>query len=107
MVINNFMHQYGDTMIYTILMAVISYLGVVLKKFIDNCYNILVRKEVINTVCKAVEQLYGNSSSEDKFNKAMNIAIDMLKEKGVSIGDLELKMMIECSVNSLEKGENK
>ena len=89
---------------YTVLMAVISYFGVILKKILDDCYNVFIRKEVVSTACRAVEQLYSNSSGEDKFNYAMNIAKEMLNDKGISIGDLELKMLIECSVNKLGKG---
>lgn len=91
-------------MLYTVIMAVISYVGIFIKKFLDDTYKVLVKKETVNIVCKAVEQLYSECSGDEKLDKALSIAREMLQEKGISVGDLELRMLIECSVNSIEKG---
>ncbi len=102
MFISNFIKEYGNTMLYTVLMGVISYVGILIKKFLDDTYKYFVKKEIINVVCRAVEQLYGDCSGEEKLSNAINIAKEMFSEKGMVVGDLELRMMIECCVN--EKG---
>lgn len=100
--ISGFIKEYGNTMLYTVIMAVISYVGIVIKKFLDDTYKYFVKKETINIVCKAVEHLYGECSGEEKLNYATSIAKEMFADKGISIGDLELRMMIEYSI--CEKG---
>ena len=84
--ISGFIKEYGNTMLYTVIMAVISYVGIVIKKFLDDTY----------------KYLYGECSGEEKLNYAISIAKEMFADKGISIGDLELRMMIEYSI--CEKG---
>ncbi len=83
-------------------MAAISYVGIYIKKFLDNTYKFLVKKETVNIVCKAVEELYSECSGEEKLEKAMSIALEMLQDKNIKVGDLELRMLIECCI--YEKG---
>ena len=66
------MRQYGDTLVYTTLMAIFSYIGIYLKKMIENLYNERVKKEVVEVVCKAVNQVYSNLSGQEKLKKAMS-----------------------------------
>ena len=102
--INNFIQEYGNTILYTVIMAVISYVGILIKKFLDDTYIYFVKKETINIVCKTVEHLYSDCSGEEKLNKAMSIAKEMFIDKNIKIGDLELRLLLEYSVCSLDKG---
>jgi hypothetical protein len=105
MFINNFINQYGSTILYTILTTIISYLGLMLKKIIKTSYDNKIRKEVVEIVCKAVEQLYSDLSGEEKLNKAMESANEMLNEKGILTTDLELRMLIEWAVHSFKNNK--
>ena len=61
------------------------------------------KKDVINMVCRAINQVYPNLSGKEKLNKAIYNSHEILKEKGISITDLELRMYIESSVCCFNK----
>lgn len=65
------------------------------------------KKDVINMVCRAINQVYPNLSGKEKLNKAIYNSHEILKEKGISITDLELRMYIESSVCCFNKEKNK
>ena len=97
------MRQYGDTLVYTTLMAIFSYIGIYLKKMIENLYNERVKKEVVEVVCKAVNQVYSNLSGQEKLKKAMSNVTEILEEKNIFITELEIRLIIESTVNSFKK----
>ena len=107
MFINNFINRYGDTILYTIIMAIISYLGITIKRLITIIYQNREKKEVIEITCKATEQLYSNLTNEEKLNKTITNASLMLKEKGIAITNLELRMLIESTINTFNINKNK
>ena len=53
------------------------------------------KRKVVKTCCKAVEQLYKDLHGEEKYNKAVESIVAMLNEKGISITELEIKMLVE------------
>ena len=97
------MRQYGDTLVYTTLMAIFSYIGIYLKKMIENLYTERVKKEVVEVVCKAVNQVYGNLSGQEKLKKAMSNVTEILEEKKIFVTELEIRLIIESTVNSFKK----
>ena len=107
MFIKNFINQYGDKILYTIIMAIISYLGITLKRILSILYQNKEKKEIVQTSCKATEQLYSNLTSEEKLNKAITNASQMLKEKGIETTNLELRMLIESTVYSFKNNNQK
>lgn len=107
MFINNFINQYGDTILYTIITAIISYLGLTIKRLLSILYQNREKKEIVEITCKATEQLYKNLTSEEKLNKAITSASQLLSEKGIKTTNLELRMLIESTVNSLKSNNNK
>lgn len=48
----------------------------------------------------AIEQLYADLKGKEKLEKAKKNIIELLSEKGISINELELNMMIEEICNS-------
>ena len=93
-----FMGQYGMTILYTIVTAIFGYLGVVIKKLATKYINDSTKKSVAKTVVQAVEQLYKDIHGEDKLNKALDAASEMLTDKGITVTELELRMLIEAAV---------
>ena len=63
--------------------------------------NTKTKKDVVDTAIKAVEQLYTDIHGADKLAEAMKGATEMLAEKGITISELELKMLIEASLAEL------
>ena len=95
MFIDNFFNQYGTTILYTVIMGIISYLSNILKRYIKRKYQERNKKEIIEVVCKAVEQLYSTSSNEDKLTKIIDNATRILTDKGIIVSDVELVSLID------------
>ena len=102
-----FINTYGMQIIYTILTALAGYLGVVLKNLVDKYLADRTKRDVAETVVQAVEQIYKDLHGEDKLNKALSAAAEMLAEKGIHASDLELRMIIEAAVAEFNDAFNK
>lgn len=94
----SFISDYGPTILYTILTAIFAWLGVKIKMLADKYLNTKIKKDVARTVVQAVEQLYKDLHGEEKLNEALAAASSMLAEKGITVTDLELRMLIEAAV---------
>ena len=99
----NFFNEYGPTLLYAVLMAILSYAGLKLKSLLEEYLNVKTKKEVVKTVCEATDQLYGTLSGEEKLNKAVENTRQMLSEKGIKYTDLELRIYIESAVSCIKK----
>lgn len=97
-IINEFISMYGTTILYSILTALAGYLGVVVKRLYTKYINDKTKQDVAKTVVKAVEQIYKDLHGEEKYHKALESASEMLAEKGITISDLEMRMLIEAAV---------
>lgn len=94
----SFISVYGPPILYTVLTAVFAWLGVKIKTLVDKYLNNKIKKDVAHTIVKATEQLYKDLHGEEKLNKALSAASSMLSEKGITVTDLELRMLIEAAV---------
>ncbi len=93
-----FMAEYGTQIIYTVLTAIAGYIGVAVKNLYQKYINDQTKKSVVRTVVQGIEQIYKDLHGEEKLNKALEAASEMLTEKGISISEFEMKMMIEAAV---------
>jgi hypothetical protein len=96
--LQDFISCYGTTIIYTILTAIASYIGVKVKSIYEKYINDKTKKSVVETVCKAVNQMYDELNGEEKLNKAIENITQVLNEKDISISDIEIRMLIESTV---------
>ena len=99
----DFINQYGTTLLYTVLMAVISYIGLKAKKLSEEYIQDKTKKEDIKTVCEAVNQLYESLTGEEKLSKTIENSKQILSDKGIEINDLELRMYIESVIGCFKK----
>lgn len=104
--ISEFISTYGNEILYTILTATISFVGLKIKSSYDKCSNDRIKKQVVEDTVKYVEQIYKNLSSKKKFEKAKENVLELLNDKGISITDLELQVLIEAACNNLSKSSN-
>ncbi len=91
----------------TVLTGVFTYIGIVIKNKYTKYVNDKTKKDVVNTVVQAVEQIYKDLHGDDKLNKAIEGASEMLAEKGITVTEIELRYLIESAVNSLNEGFKK
>lgn len=102
-----FINEYGTTIIYTLLTAFAGYIGLWIKSLYTKYINDKTKKDVVATCVKAVEQLYKDLHGEDKYNEVVESASEMLALKGITISDLEIKMLIEAAVAEFNDAFNK
>lgn len=102
-----FISEYGTTILYAVLTALAGYIGIFAKKLYTKYVNDKTKQAVAKTVVQAVEQIYKDLHGEEKLNKALEAASEMLAEKGITITDLEMRMLIEAALaefnNAFEK----
>lgn len=96
--LKEFISEYGTTILYAILTALAGYLGIVIKRLYTKFVNDKTKQAVAKTVVQAIEQIYKDLHGEEKLNKALESMSEMLAEKGITITDLEMRMLIEAAV---------
>ena len=88
--------------------SVIAILFGVLGAKIKQTYNQKAQNEtvkvVVDNVVKWVQQVYYELEGPEKLQKALTEASTILKEKGITISETELDMMIESAVYGLKQG---
>ena len=90
--------------IVTLFGALATYLGNRIKQKYEEKINTETKQKIVKTCVNAVEQLYKDLKGEEKLEKAKENIVEMLNEKGLTITELELDMMIEEVVNGFNKG---
>ena len=107
-VIKTFLDQYLMTIIYAALTAIVGALGAIIKKKYTEWADSKTKKDVVKTVVYAVQQLYKDLDGEEKKKKAIEQIVAMLAEKGISITEIEIDLLIEACVaeakNAFEGG---
>ena len=93
-----FINTYGMQILYTILTAIAGWLGIVIKNLVQKYIDDKTKKDVAKSAVKFVEQVYKDLHGDEKLNEALTAASAMLAEKGITITDLELRVLIEAAV---------
>lgn len=102
-----FINSYGTQIIYTLVISIFGYLGIVAKTLAKNYFNDKTKKEVAKNAVQFVEQVYQNLHGQEKLDEAMNAASEMLAEKGITITALELRVLVEAAVAEFNKAFEK
>lgn len=94
-----FISTHGATIIYALLSAAATAIGAWIGRIYKEKINDETKRKIVKTCCKAVKQLYKDIDGAAKYDKAVEAIVAMLAEKGITITDLEIKMLIEevCS----------
>lgn len=105
--IKMFISEYGTQIMYVVMVGVFGYLGVQAKAIADKYLNDKTKRAVAKTVVQAVEQVYKDLHGEEKLDKALESASEMLAEKGITVTELEMRMLIEAAVAEFNKAFEK
>lgn len=100
-IIKEFIETYGVSILYTILTAIAGYIGIAMKNLYNKYVNDKTKKNVVRTCVRAVEQIYKDLHGEEKLNMCIESVSEMLCEKGITISELEIRMLIEAAVNEM------
>ena len=102
-----FISQYGMEILFAVVTAIAGYIGVVVKNIFQKYVNDKTKEKVAKTVVNAVEQIYKDLHGEEKLNKALEAASEILMEKGINVTDLELRMLVEAAVGKFNNAFKK
>lgn len=95
-----FISEYGTTILYTILTAIAGYIGIVLKNLCKKYLNDKTKKAVAKSCVQFVEQVYKDLHGPEKLEVALSAAKEMLAEKGIECTELEMRVLIEAALAS-------
>ncbi len=102
-----FLSEFGTEIVLAILTFVAGIVGTAIKAAYEKYVNTKIKKDVAKTVVQAVEQIYKDLHGEEKLNAALANAADMLQAEGITVTDLELRMLIEAAVAEFNDAFNK
>lgn len=106
-IITNFISEYGTTLLYSVITIVFTFLGTVCKNLAKKYLNDKTKQAVAKTVVQAVEQIYKDLHGEEKLDMAIDSATEMLAEKGITVTELEIRMLIEAAVGEFNEAFKK
>ena len=92
--------------VITIVTALLGYVSVVIKNKISKKLDTQTKQEVARATVEYVEQVYQALGGAEKLQKAIEQARLILQEKGISITEVELKMLLESAVYGMNKEKN-
>lgn len=90
--------------IASVIAVLFGVLGAKLKSVYDTKIKTDTAKIVVDDVVKFVQQVYKDLDGSEKLQKALTEASTILNEKGISISETELDMLIESAVYGLKQG---
>lgn len=96
-----FINEYGTAILYAIITAIAGYIGIVLKNAVEKYLNTKTKRDVAKSVVQFVNQVYKDIHGEEKLNEAMKAFSEILAEKGISITELEMKVLLEAAVREI------
>lgn len=102
-----FINQYGMEIMYTLITAFFGYIGFVVKNLVKKYLDDKTKLSVVKTAVKYVEQVYKDMHGDDKLNQALTAASAMLAEKGITITELEMRVLVEAAVAEFNNAFNK
>ena len=93
--------------IATAVIGIAGYLGTQIKGILQRRADEKTKISVARTVVLAVEQIYKDLHGEEKKQMAIEGIRQMLDEKGITITDLEINMLMEAAVAKFNDAFNK
>lgn len=101
--LNELINQICNNILQTILVLVFSYVGLAFNKLNTKYVNSETKRIVVKDCVKCVEQIYTDLHGDDKKAECENKIVQLLYEKGITITQTELDIMIEAAVQELNK----
>jgi hypothetical protein len=98
--IQQFISEYGTTIMYTVITAIFGFLGIAVKNLCNKYLNDKTKKAVAKSCVQFVEQVYKDLHGPEKLEIALTSAREMLAEKGIECTELEMRVLIEAALAS-------
>jgi hypothetical protein len=95
----NILNGYLTQILLAVFLAFAGFLGVQVRNLYRKYVTTEVKQSVCRTVVRFVEQVYVDLHGQEKLQKAMQRASQILAEYGIQISEQELISIIEAAVN--------
>lgn len=102
------LQEYLTQELIVIFGAIFTFIGNALKKKYQEYINAKLeekiektKEEIVIKCVNAVEQAYKEMTGEEKFQKVVEFVDTLLAEKGITITEVEIKVIIESAVHSM------
>lgn len=102
-----FINEYGMQILYALITTVAGYIGIVVKNLCTEYINDKTKRAVAKSTVQFVEQVYKDLHGEEKLNAALSAASEMLLEKGITVSELEMRVLIEAALAEFNDAFNK
>lgn len=102
-----FINTYGMEILFTILTGIAGYIGIVVKNLVTKYVNDKTKQAVAKSAVQFVEQVYKDLHGDEKLDAALTAASEMLAEKGITVTQLEMRVLIEAAVAEFNEAFNK
>jgi len=106
-IFTDFISAYGVEIMYAVITFIAGYIGTIIKNLVTKWFNDKTKQDVAKTCVKAVEQIYKDLHGDDKLQKALEAASEMLMAKNITVTDIELRMLVEAAVAEFNDAFNK
>ena len=87
-----------------VLMCVAGVVGYQIKKAYNKYVDTNEKIAVVNSTVQYVEQVFTDLHGQDKLQKAIDRASELLTQKGITVSSDELETLIESAVNGFNNG---
>lgn len=108
--LNNIINGLLIPLLSTILLGVAGWLGVELKKKLDEKEKNKTTLQVVAICVSAVEQIYKELHGDEKLQKCIEMVTDMLGARGIEVSATDIRILIESVLaefnNAFEKGNS-
>ena len=88
----------------TILMVLAGIVGYQVKKLFNKYVDTQVKKDIVESTVQYVEQVFKDIHGQEKLDKAIERASQLLAEQGISVSIDELETLIEAAINGFNNG---
>lgn len=107
--IKELMNQLTSNVIQVVLVLVFTYIGVAFKNINKKYVDTETKSVIVKNCVKCVEQIYTDLHGDKKKEQCEQQIVQLLYEKGITITQHELDVMIEAAVhemnNTMKKGD--
>ena len=101
-----FISNYGMEILGTAIIALAGYVGAEIKKLFTKLINDKIKRALAKTVVQFVEQVYKDLHGDAKLDAAMAAFSEMLAEKGITVSELEMRVLLEAAVAEFNNAFN-
>ena len=87
-----------------VLTGIGTWVGKIIGEWFKEKINTKTKTDIVKTTCEYVQQVYKDLDGESKLQKAQEAIVEQLNEKGITITELEMRVLIESTVHSFKTG---